>query len=124
MEESTPARPNRRRRTTNLARRWAEAIRGTSYVPLNRRELDDYLDDLTSGLSRAVRAPELDIAAIREIGATMVGAHFTGPESLERTLTVLGEEMTLSAEPLLQERALPTLSALATGFAEALRTRT
>ncbi|HEY1486686.1 MAG TPA: EAL domain-containing protein [Micromonosporaceae bacterium] len=124
MQPTPPGRPPRRSKSTNLARRWAEAIRGTSYVPLNRRELRDYLDDLTAWLSQAVRASELDVATIREVGAAMVGAHFTGLESLERTLQVLGEELTTSTEPLLRDRSLPVLSAFATGFAEALRTRT
>jgi diguanylate cyclase (GGDEF)-like protein/PAS domain S-box-containing protein len=119
-----PARPASRSTTTNLARRWADAISGTSYVPMNRRELREYLDDVTARLSAAVRAADLVPEVIREIGASMVAAHFTAPASLERTLQVLGDEMSTSPEALLRDRALPTLSAFAAGYAEALRTRT
>jgi len=116
--------PAGRPSATNLARRWAEAISGTSYVPLNRRELREYLDNLTARLSIAVRAVDLEAAVVREIGAAMVAAHFTGPASLERTLRVLGDEMTTSAEPIIRDRAFSVLAAFAAGYADALRTRT
>jgi len=109
---------------TELSRRWAQAIGGTSYVPLNRRELRAYLDRLTSRLSAAIRSRDLDLGAIREIGASMVASHFTEPATLERTLAVLGEEMNGSDAPIVRERANPALAAFAAGYTDALRART
>jgi diguanylate cyclase (GGDEF)-like protein/PAS domain S-box-containing protein len=108
----------------NLVRRWVEAIVGTSYVPLNRSELRGYLDGLATRLTDALRADEFDVAVAREIGAMMVAAHFTAPESLEFTLQVLGEEFHAAPEILIRSRALPTLAALAAGYAQGLRDRT
>src|SRR5215467_256829 len=109
---------------TDLSRRWAHAIRGTSYVPLNPRELRTYLDQLTRRLSAAVRAPEFDPVAVRAVGADMVRSHFTAPESLERSLAVLGEEMVGSDAAIVQERAIVVLAAFAAGYTDALRGRT
>jgi diguanylate cyclase (GGDEF)-like protein/PAS domain S-box-containing protein len=123
VQPASPS-PVSRPTPTNLARRWAQAIGGTSYVSLNRQELRDYLDELTFRLSITVRSPELDLAVIRQIGGAMVTTHFTTPISLERTLTVLGEEMTTSDAPIVRERSLPVLAAFASGYIDALRTRT
>ncbi len=109
---------------TDLSRRWTQAIGGTSYVPLNRKEMRAYLDDLTHRLSVTVRAPRLDLGAIREIGAAMVARHFTEPMSLERTLVVLGQEMHGSDAPIVRERATPVLAAFAAGYTDALRAQT
>ena len=113
-----------RRPVTNLARRWAQAIGGISYVSLNRRELRGFLDDLTARLSAAVRAPELDLAMVREIGASMVHGHFTITPALERTLELLGDEMANSDSDTVRGRCLPVLSAFAAGYADALHART
>jgi diguanylate cyclase (GGDEF)-like protein/PAS domain S-box-containing protein len=107
-----------------LVERWVDAVSGTSYVPLNRGELRAYLGNLAARLTQAMIADPLDESAVRDIGASMVAAHFTGPESLASTITVLGSEFGEGTEPRLRERWLPTVAALAAGYADALRQRT
>jgi diguanylate cyclase (GGDEF)-like protein/PAS domain S-box-containing protein len=107
-----------------VAQRWADAIAGTSYVDMNHDELRGYLDGLAGALTRAVGGAELDTAAARRIGVAMVTAHFTQPESLRRTLDVLGDELARDADPVVRDRVLPALASLAAGYAEALRDRT
>ncbi|HZD98467.1 MAG TPA: EAL domain-containing protein [Micromonosporaceae bacterium] len=107
-----------------LVERWVEAVSGTSYVPLNRGELRAYLGNLAARLTEAMTGDHLDETAIRDIGASMVAAHFTGPESLASTITVLGGEFDKSTEAGAHERWLPAIAALAAGYADALRQRT
>jgi len=107
-----------------LVDRWVEAISGTSYVPLNRGELRGYLGNLVARLTKAMAAPTLDAAAVRDIGASMVAAHFTGVESLALTITVLGQALAEAQDPLIRERWLAALAELASGYADALRQRT
>ncbi len=95
-----------------------------NYVSLNRRELRNFLDDLTARLSRAVRAPELDLARIREVGAAMVERHFTAPQALEQTLMILGQEMSASDAAIVRDRCLDVMSAFAAGYTDALHVRT
>jgi diguanylate cyclase (GGDEF)-like protein/PAS domain S-box-containing protein len=110
-----------RSRRTALVQRWVQAIAGTSYVPLNRNELRHYLSELVNRLSEALRADAWNPAAVGDVGAAMVQAHFTAPESLAHTLTVLGEAFTTSTTERVRDRALPAISAFASGYADALR---
>ncbi|OZM78182.1 GGDEF domain-containing protein [Pseudonocardia sp. MH-G8] len=111
-----------------FAERWSAAVAGTSYVSLKPDELTDYLAGLTDRLVDALAAPRHDPAPAHRIGVELVAAHFTGPETMRRSLTVLGEELpTLVADPLppdLARRLGSTLGALAAGYAEALCERT
>jgi diguanylate cyclase (GGDEF)-like protein/PAS domain S-box-containing protein len=104
-----------------IARAWARAIAGTSYVPLSRRELQAFLTKLASNLVTAVTAETFEPTLGYEVGGALVKAHFTQPESLDRTLCVLTEQLGKAGEPA---RVMALLSALAAGYAEALRDRT
>jgi diguanylate cyclase (GGDEF)-like protein/PAS domain S-box-containing protein len=87
-----------------LAVSWADAVAGTSYVPLR----PDQVVDLLVGMLRRMVAAVLDDACTArtvgvEVGAALIDAHFTNPGSLSRTLGVL-----LEAEPFrADERAVP-----------------
>jgi diguanylate cyclase (GGDEF)-like protein/PAS domain S-box-containing protein len=117
-------RPSTRPSHAGLVERWVEAVSGTSYVPLNRGELRAYIGNLAARLTEALTAKEFDDAGVRDIGASMVAAHFTGPESLASTITVLGKEFSGSSDPVLRTRWLDAVAALASGYADALRQRT
>jgi diguanylate cyclase (GGDEF)-like protein/PAS domain S-box-containing protein len=111
-----------------FAERWSAAVAGTSYVSLKPDELTDYLAALTDRLVDALAAPRHDPARAHRIGVELVAAHFTGTETMRRSLTALGEELpTLVADPPppdLARRLGSTLGALAAGYAEALCERT
>jgi diguanylate cyclase (GGDEF)-like protein/PAS domain S-box-containing protein len=99
-----------------LARAWARAINGTSYVPMSKKELQTYLTGLASRVITAVTAETFEPTIGYDVGASLVKAHFTQPASLDRTVCVLTEQ--------LGDRSLALQGALAAGYAQALRERT
>ena len=111
-----------------VARAWAEAVTGTSYVLLKPDELVAYLLDHTCRLLDVLRSARFDPTRAQAVGADLVRMHFTGTETLTRTLEVLGERLPglvgapEAAEPPLRVRLV--LAALAGGFAAALREAT
>jgi PAS domain S-box-containing protein/diguanylate cyclase (GGDEF)-like protein len=76
-----------------FARRWAEAIAGTSYVSMGSDELVAHLADLVDDMVAAVLAAEFDRCAGRRIGADLVAAHFTSTETLSKTLALIVDRL-------------------------------
>jgi diguanylate cyclase (GGDEF)-like protein/PAS domain S-box-containing protein len=75
-----------------LAARWADAVAGTSYVPLQPDEVEELLRGLLSRLLVAVDGPPGAQGSVgRQVGAALIDAHFTNPQSLSQTLCVLLE---------------------------------
>ncbi|MFC0434676.1 bifunctional diguanylate cyclase/phosphodiesterase [Kutzneria buriramensis] len=112
-----------------FAEGWAAAIIDTSYVPMSRREIEDFLLDLSGSLLTALLSEPFDPAPALEVGARLVNAHFTAPEALGRTLQLLGTGLVqpagLSSEDQrLLDRVVQLLGRLSTGYSEALRERT
>ena len=105
-----------------LAKQWAGAVAGTSYVPLR----PDQVDELLLALLRRMVAVVLDgSGSVRtvggEVGAALIDAHFTNPRSLSRTLGVL-----LKVGPRVGEgerRWNELIAAIAEGFSGALQER-
>ncbi|HKS51207.1 MAG TPA: EAL domain-containing protein [Pseudonocardiaceae bacterium] len=111
-----------------FARRWAEAIVGTSYVSMGRRVLAEHLLGLTQRLIDAALAEEFDASAGRQIGVDMVAAHFTGTETLRGTLALISEELPglLGSIPHCADvarRVAQLAASMAAGYADALRER-
>ncbi|MGH3788420.1 MAG: putative bifunctional diguanylate cyclase/phosphodiesterase [Pseudonocardiaceae bacterium] len=111
-----------------FARRWAEAIAGTSYVSMGRDELVAHLLGLTQRLVEAALAAEFDPSAGRRIGAGLVVAHFTGTETLGETLALIVEKLPGLLEEAPREidrasRVARLTGGLAAGYASALRER-
>lgn len=105
-----------------LARAWARAVATHGYLPISMAEAEQLLQDPSRDLvdlaaaGASGRATSLEPAA--RAGAALVAAHLTDPGMLVSSLTVLGTE--LPPGPHL----LPLLSAVAGGFARALRSQT
>ena len=112
------------RAVTTLAEEWAAEIEGTSYVPMGSDELVEHLRDVCAALVAAVTddPPRPDVGD--DVGRRLVGSHFTGPSTIERTLVLLSSRM----PGLLGEDRAPAIRALtatlARGYAAALRDRT
>jgi diguanylate cyclase (GGDEF)-like protein/PAS domain S-box-containing protein len=111
-----------------FARRWAEAIVGTSYVSMGRRVLAEHLLGLTQQLVDAALAVEFDPSAGRQVGADMVAAHFTGTETLRGTLALISQELPglLGSIPDCADvarRVAQLAACMAAGYAAALRER-
>ncbi|MGI5505959.1 diguanylate cyclase domain-containing protein [Lentzea sp. CA-135723] len=85
-----------------LAQRWAAVLIESAYSPMSRRKLTQHLDEHAARL----RAGQAAVA----IGEWLVRKRFTGPDSLRRTLEVLGPEFPPE-----------TTAALASGYVRATR---
>ncbi|MCP2259348.1 PAS domain S-box-containing protein/diguanylate cyclase (GGDEF) domain-containing protein [Streptoalloteichus tenebrarius] len=114
-----------------LAAAWAEAVAGTSYVSMSRSEIEQHLAGLTRQLVTALLAEPFDPTPARQVGAAMVAAHFTGTETLNRTVALLATELPArlglfrdGCQGPVVERVAAVQGALAAGYAEALRQRT
>jgi diguanylate cyclase len=107
-------------------RELATIARETSYVALDRDGLDDYLRRLVSDLVTAMSLEPFSTATAYQLGADLVGAHFTGPEISGRLVKVLGSrllaDLGLDREPY-RSRLVALLGATTTGYARALRDR-
>jgi diguanylate cyclase (GGDEF)-like protein/PAS domain S-box-containing protein len=113
-----------------FARRWAEAIVGTSYVSMGRRVLTRHLLGLTQQLVDGALAVEFNPAVGRQVGMDMVAAHFTGTETLRETLALIAEGMpellactAPDPSPDLAGRVARLIGSMAAGYASALRER-
>lgn len=110
-----------------FARRWAEAIVGTSYVSMGRRVLAKHLLGLTGQLVDAALAVDFDPAIGRRVGIDMVAAHFTGTETLSKTLALIAEGLPgllgRAPDADIAHRIAQLVGALAAGYAGALRER-
>jgi diguanylate cyclase (GGDEF)-like protein/PAS domain S-box-containing protein len=102
-----------------MARAWSLAVAGTSYVSMNGLEVQDFLTSLATRIIHALTAEVFDPADVREVGSTLVAAHFTEPTTLERTLAVLAEQFGNAPT----KRVAQIQGALASGYALALRDR-
>ncbi|HKR51511.1 MAG TPA: GGDEF domain-containing protein, partial [Pseudonocardiaceae bacterium] len=111
-----------------FARSWADAIIGTSYVSMGRRALATHLLGLTHQLVDGALAAEFDPSVGRRIGFDMVTAHFTGTETLGRTLALIAERLPAllgSAPPGVDVagRVAQLTGCMAAGYAHRLRER-
>lgn len=108
-----------------LAQAWAEAVIGTSYVPLSAAELTALTHDLVDQLDAVLRSDPFTAEAAQAVGAAMVEAHFTNPRSLARTLEVLqgGPDLLNDQGPDFTQRWRQVVASLAEGYTQALTDR-
>ena len=110
----------------DCVRELAAVARETSYVALDRDGLHAYLHEVVASVAAALRAEPFSTAPAYQLGADLVGAHFTGPEISGRLVKVLGTRLLpglgLDSEPY-RSRLAALLGAATTGYARALRDR-
>ncbi|MEV6965037.1 EAL domain-containing protein [Hamadaea sp. NPDC051192] len=112
-----------------FARRWAEAIGGTSDEPVPH--LTEFLERLTRELAAALRDDSAQARA-EEVAAALVGADFHSPAAVRRTIEVFADgfldeirgEPGAEDEIKLRARLGQLLGGLSAGYAQALRVRT
>ncbi|APU23917.1 PAS domain S-box/diguanylate cyclase (GGDEF) domain-containing protein [Actinoalloteichus sp. GBA129-24] len=107
-----------------LAQGWAAAINGTSYVSMSQDEVVEYLVGLATRILTALAAEPFNARAAWEVGVDLVDSHFTSSATLERSITLLGEEITQALPDLAAGRVSAVQGALAGGYGYALRQRT
>ncbi|MGY1581981.1 putative bifunctional diguanylate cyclase/phosphodiesterase [Streptomyces sp. MN13] len=116
-------------RLRRFATIWSRAVFPVTVTSLTRPEFEEQLLPLARRLSRALRARTFDAAEGRAVGAGLVGAHCTDPESLSRTLDCVDAYLVLYCgeggdKEDLRARSARLQHAMAAGFAQALRERT
>ncbi|GAA2815066.1 cyclic Di-GMP phosphodiesterase RmdA [Saccharopolyspora taberi] len=121
---SVVSRADRRR----FAAAWAEALMGTSYVPMTSAEVEGRLCGYTDRLVDALLSDPFDPSPARTVGVELVGVHFTSAESLARTVDLFGEHLlrmlNLGDGPGWDGRVAAIQGALCSGFVQAVRKRT
>ncbi|GAB2970947.1 EAL domain-containing protein [Saccharothrix stipae] len=112
-------------RRQDIAREWMRAVYPTAYVPMSPTEIELYLLDLVDVIADAVQAEPFTVDPVAVVGDRLVEAHFTGPETLRRTVEVLGRALLFTPElqdvPRLAEKVVAILGSLSTAFATAMR---
>ncbi|PZS29845.1 MAG: GGDEF domain-containing protein [Pseudonocardiales bacterium] len=110
---------------TAVARTWADAVAGTSYVPLPRAEVEALLRALLGRLQATLVADRFRPEEGCAVGAALVDAHFTDARTLSHSLTVLWEAAARLDAPRSQVGARwhVLVGALAEGYARASQER-
>lgn len=105
----------------DVVRQWTREVIHTSYVPMGRPDVEAFLAECVDELLSVLDGGPAEAA--RGIGARLVGAHLTNSAALARTLRHLATELPKirQTDPV---RLIEALSALAAGFAGALREQT
>ncbi|MFC7344688.1 putative bifunctional diguanylate cyclase/phosphodiesterase [Saccharopolyspora griseoalba] len=107
---------------------WAQALMGTSYVPMTSAEVEGKLCGYTDRLVDALLGEPFDASPARSVGVDLVGVHFTSAESLARTVEMIGDEILdvlhLADDPVWRGRVAALQGALCSGFVQASRKRT
>jgi predicted signal transduction protein with EAL and GGDEF domain len=108
-----------------LARKWARLASSTAYIPLPHKEIAHELRDLANEVFDVVAADPLDTDRATKVGERLVKLHCVGKTSLQCSIGVLAEAL-LADERLrriggLGGRIARTLSAVACGYADAVR---
>ncbi|HEX5568178.1 MAG TPA: EAL domain-containing protein [Streptomyces sp.] len=114
-----------------FARIWSRAVYPATTTSMTRAEFEEYLLPLAHRLSEALHGRPFDPSPGREVGAALVGAHCTAPESLPQVLGVVDAYLLLyCSDPAVlppeegRARCARLQHAISAGFARALQERT
>ncbi|MEU4740131.1 diguanylate cyclase [Actinosynnema sp. NPDC023658] len=122
MSDTSP--PPRSRRQ-DIAREWMRAVYPTAYVPMSPVEIELFLLDLVHVIADAIQAEPFTVEPVGAVGERLVRAHFTGPETVQRTVGVLGHALLFTPElqdvPRLAEKVVAILGSVSASFATAMR---
>jgi diguanylate cyclase (GGDEF)-like protein/PAS domain S-box-containing protein len=110
-----------------LAREWAGALEQVIYIARAREDVEGGLNTAIDDLVVAVRAEPFHEMAIMAVAARLVDLGLSSPECVDSTIKVLGTKMPKLSGVAdldgLPGRLVLVFSALAKGFAEAMRQR-
>ncbi|WP_410605272.1 EAL domain-containing protein [Amycolatopsis sp. lyj-90] len=122
---ASPKRKNAAPTRATLVRKWAYLVTSTAYLPYTHAQIEEHFTALLDDVYAAVLSDDAEPAQATEAGARLVALRCVGPDSLRRTMEVLGKgllhEPELRSVKSLPERVLQVLGALASGYGEALR---
>jgi diguanylate cyclase (GGDEF)-like protein/PAS domain S-box-containing protein len=113
------------RRLGTLARKWGYLVSTTAYLPHTPEEIEHELSILVGWLFQAVAGDPPGVEEAAAAGRRLVELRCVGPESLRRTMEVLGKALLREPElrdvDNLAERVVLVLGALSSGYSETLR---
>lgn len=106
-----------------LARKWAYLISTTAYIPIPRADLERELLALIDRLFALMHGEPFDWDSAVDVGFSLVDLQCVGPDSIRRTVEVLGKALVQQSGPNAQraERAALVLGAMVSGYSDALR---
>ncbi|HEU5470852.1 MAG TPA: diguanylate cyclase [Actinophytocola sp.] len=110
-----------------LTSTWMNVVAASTYVAMTSRELEDYLHELVLMLAEALVAEPFDPRPGAEVGARMVTGALVGSDTLALSVRLLVEGLLDLGGPADRDRMrnlAALLSAMCTGYAEAVRRRT
>ncbi|MFF4485984.1 putative bifunctional diguanylate cyclase/phosphodiesterase [Streptomyces sp. NPDC001544] len=116
-------------RLRRFATIWSRALFPVTSTSLTRPEFEERLLPLARRLSELLRARNFDAEEARAVGAALIRAHCTDPETLSRTLDCVDAYLVLycgtdGPQDELRMRSSRLQHAMAAGFAQALKERT
>jgi diguanylate cyclase (GGDEF)-like protein/PAS domain S-box-containing protein len=106
-----------------LAQAWQYSLTSTSLAALGPRGLRAFLTEVAEDLLTNLRAEQPDPAVPSAIGSRLLYAHLTDPEVLDRSVAVLGGQLT-PAMAGQASRLADVLGGIAAGYAASVRDRT
>jgi diguanylate cyclase (GGDEF)-like protein/PAS domain S-box-containing protein len=108
-----------------FARRWAAAVRTTSYVALDTEEIADRLREFTKVLIGSAGEDAFLAEHVEWVGVELVRMGFAETESLAASIRVIGDDLPAisSSSERVMHRIPKILAALVTGFNEATQER-
>ncbi|MCL4544331.1 MAG: GAF domain-containing protein [Chloroflexi bacterium] len=102
--------------------RWLQAVRSTSFTPVNGRELVQRFRELTGQLLDAVCATPVDEWVATAAGAELANLHLVRPAALTQTVQIFLTELplwpSLMALPDLHERLARVVACLTGGYGQ------
>ncbi|UMO99486.1 hypothetical protein [Amycolatopsis sp. EV170708-02-1] len=88
---AAPKRRNAAPTRATLARKWAYLVTGTAYLPYTHAQIEEHFAALLDEVFDAVLSEDAEPAQATEAGARLVALRCVGPDSLRRTMDVLGK---------------------------------
>ncbi|WP_232668056.1 putative bifunctional diguanylate cyclase/phosphodiesterase [Pseudonocardia sp. TRM90224] len=113
-------------RPEDLAAQWRRAVAHTSLVSMDRKSMLWFLTGLSRELVDAAVTGDRASAVGRSVGMRLVEAHFTEPDALEKSLSLLGERLQAAVPDGVDatKRVAGMLAGIAAGYARALQSLT
>lgn len=120
-----PARPPDAGLRAELSGAWAHAIYRTAYSPVPGPELEAMFARLVDRIIAVLWAEPFVPADAEQVGADVVQANFTGPESLRASIDSLAAPLLRAGReaglPGAAERVVALFGSLSTGYSNAMR---
>jgi diguanylate cyclase (GGDEF)-like protein/PAS domain S-box-containing protein len=111
-----------------VARKWAYQLRGSTYLPLPYKAVENELLGMVNTLFDVLRREPLDTEPVHELAIRLVGMNCVGQIPFQQTMDVLGKAMLkqpeLHAIRRLPEKVVAVLGTLSASYVDAMQRHT